>query len=110
MGQVFILVVYQAEMALEFKIWQGELDEAARFDFVLDQAAGQDGEPQVGHDGFLDGFRIVIDADDLTGQVVCFQDALEEIPRAASLFADEDGQAIQVLWRCNGLAASFAVR
>lgn len=110
LGQVFILVVYQAEMALEFKIWQGELDEAARFDFVLDQAAGQDGEPQVGHDGFLDGFRIVIDADDLTGQVVCFQDALKEIPRAASLFADEDGQAIQVLWRCNGLAAPFAVR
>ena len=40
LGQVFILVVYQAEMALEFKIWQGELDEAARFDFVLDQGGG----------------------------------------------------------------------
>ena len=40
-------------MALEFNTWQGEFDEAARFDFVLDQAAGQDGEPQVGHDGFL---------------------------------------------------------
>lgn len=92
LGQVFILVVYQAEMALEFKIWQGELDEAPRFDFVLDQAAGQDGEPQVGHDGFLDGFRIVIDADDLTGQVVCFQDALKEIPRAAPCSRTKTGR------------------
>lgn len=43
LGQVFILVVYQSELALEFKARHGEFDQAARFDFVLHQAAGQDG-------------------------------------------------------------------
>ena len=46
----------------------------------------------------------------LRDERIVTKDAIEEIPRAASLFADEDGQAIQVLWRCNGLAAPFAVR
>lgn len=36
-------MMYHAEMALEFEARQREFDEAARFDFVLNQAAGQDG-------------------------------------------------------------------
>ncbi|WP_443867753.1 hypothetical protein [Megasphaera sp.] len=44
LGQVFVFVMYQAEMALEFNTWQGEFDEAARFDLVLNQAAGQAGD------------------------------------------------------------------
>ena len=42
-GQVFVFVVYQAEMTLEFEARYGEFDEAARFDFLPDQATGQDG-------------------------------------------------------------------
>lgn len=106
--EVFVFAVGDAEDAFASGAVYGHFYELAVSYFLAYEGPGEEGKTQVGHDGVLDGCRVVIYADDVVGYVVLAHDLLEQFTRAASFFSDEKGEVIGISCGFDIFAGPFA--
>ena len=90
-------MIDDAENTLECEARQGKFTQRSGFYFLPDQTAREKGRSQIGHDGFFDGFRIIVNAADMIGNGVVVHDAGEQFPCTTAGFPQKYGDMVQIV-------------